>query len=79
MSQHKSLKSNSNVKARSVKKRWERLQTLIAKGKIIKSVFGLPKEKVIRFKVKAGKEDEKKEETFAEVAERIIKEKNAKK
>jgi len=58
MSQHPSLRSKSKDAAhRSVLKRYERLKSLKEKEKWDeeKSVFGLPKVKVMKFKVKKEK------------------------
>lgn len=55
MSQHRSLKSASRDKGiRSVLKRFEKIKTLLEKGKWKEgdSVFGLPKVKVMRLKLK---------------------------
>ncbi len=59
MSLHSSLKSSKYKNIRSVKKRYERLQSLLEKGKEVLSVFGLPKEKIIRLKIKKEKKEEK--------------------
>ena len=53
MSLHKSLRIDKfKNKQRSVRKRWERVKYLVdnSGGKIPPSIFGLPKEKVIRIK-----------------------------
>ena len=58
MSQHPSLRSKRRgVKFRSVLKRFERLLHLKEKEKWDegKSIFGLPKEKIVRFKIKKEK------------------------
>ena len=59
MSQHPSLRSSDkDKKARSVLKRYERIKTLEDKEKWDEkkdSVFGLPKVKVTRFKIKKEK------------------------
>jgi len=58
MSQHPSLRSSDKDKQhRSVLKRYERIKTLKDKEKWDdeKSVFGLPKVKVMRFKIKKEK------------------------
>ena len=55
MTQHPSLRSGSRQRQhRSVLKRFERLKHLIEKGEWEegKSIFGLPKIKLIRFKIK---------------------------
>ena len=62
MSIHPSLKSSKDKKIRSVRKRYERLKSLLEKGKDVLSVFTLPKEKMVRLKIKK----EKKEETSSE-------------
>ena len=62
MSIHKSLKSNKYKDKRSVHKRYERIRSLILKKKWDKehdSVYGLPKEKIIRYKIKKEKKEEK--------------------
>lgn len=65
MSQHPSLKtSSSGKKHRTVLKRYERLAALKEKG-ILKdedSVFGMPKLKIIRIKIKKEKAEEKPKE-----------------
>ena len=65
MSQHPSLKtSSSGKKHRTVLKRFERLAALKEKG-ILKeedSVFGMPKLKIIKIKIKKEKADEKPKE-----------------
>lgn len=65
MSQHPSLKtSSSGKKHRTVIKRYERLLALKEKG-ILKdedSVFGMPKLKIIKIKVKKEKAEEKPKE-----------------
>lgn len=58
MSIHPSLKP-SRTRLRSVRKRWERFKRLQEKDKRSKIVFGMPKERNIKFKVKK-KEKEKK-------------------
>jgi len=58
MSQHSSLKSGSKDKAhRSVWKRFERLKFLVDKGKWNEgdSIFGMPKMKLIKLKIKKEK------------------------
>lgn len=58
MSQHPSLRSKAKgTKFRSVLKRFERLRNLIEKEKWsdAMSIFGLPKLKVFRFKIKKEK------------------------
>ena len=58
MSQHPSLRSKGKgMKFRSVLKRFERLRDLVLKEKWTAdmSVFGLPKTKIIKFKVKKEK------------------------
>ena len=62
MSIHSSLKGHKNKSIRSVRKRYERLKALLEKEKDVLSVFALPKEKIIRLKIKK----EKKEETSSE-------------
>ncbi|MEI6863253.1 MAG: small basic protein [Candidatus Omnitrophota bacterium] len=65
MSQHPSLRSSDNdKKGRSVLKRYERISLLKdrEKWKEDDSVFGLPKVKIVKFKVK-------KEKAVAETAE----------
>jgi small basic protein (TIGR04137 family) len=60
MSMHQSLKGNNKGKKRSVRKRWERMRSLMLQKKFDKekqSVFGLPKEKVVRFKIKKEKKE----------------------
>ena len=58
MSQHPSLRSSEKMRQhRSVLKRYERLRLLKEKGLWDKegSVFGLPKVKMVRFKIKKEK------------------------
>ena len=61
MSMDKSLKRDKFSGVRNVRKRYERLQKLIRTGKFIDglSVFGLPKEKIRRLKIKVEKEKKK--------------------
>lgn len=69
MSVHPSLKSKGEGKGkRSVFKRFERLKELIEKEKrkAGDSIFGLPKLKVLRWKVKKVKKAEEVEATAAE-------------
>ncbi|MFH1782401.1 MAG: small basic protein [Candidatus Omnitrophota bacterium] len=65
MSQHPSLKtSKTGKKHRTVLKRYEKLSVLKEKG-ILKeddSVFGMPKLKIIRTKIKKEKAEEKPKE-----------------
>ena len=71
MSIHKSLKSDKYKDKRSVKKRYERLRSLILKEKWNKkhdSVYALPKEKIIRLKIKKEKEEKKEEQTLLNYA-----------
>ncbi|MBU1888135.1 MAG: small basic protein [Candidatus Omnitrophica bacterium] len=68
MSQHPSLKSSKvGNKLRSVLKRYERFFTLKDKGILQdeSSVFGLPKLKIVRTKIKKEKTAEKPEEGAA--------------
>jgi len=61
MSQHSSLRSKAkDTVHRSVLKRYERLKTLKEKEKwdVEKSVYGLPKQKIVKFKVKKEKSAE---------------------
>ena len=63
MSLHKSLKTYKHKAKRSVRKRHERLRSLMLKDKWDKehnSIYALPKEKIIRLKIK--KEKERKQE-----------------
>lgn len=70
MSIHKSLKSDRNASKRSVRKRWERIRSLILKKKFEQgqSPYGLPKEKVVKYKIKKEKKEQKEglEETINE-------------
>jgi hypothetical protein len=59
MSIHSSLKRNKKKK-KSVRKRLERYFELIKKGIKPETPFALPKEKVIKFKVKKKEKEEKK-------------------
>lgn len=65
MSQHRSLKSSKVGKGqRTVLKRYERFFTLKEKG-VLKngdSIFGMPKLKIVRTKIKKEKAEEKPEE-----------------
>jgi len=65
MSMHPSLKSERFKKIRSVNKRHERIAKLIRTEKWIEgmSVYGLPKEKILRIKLKI-KDEKKKEVNF---------------
>ncbi len=67
MSIHSSFKKNKN-EHRTVKKRWERLKALREKGKTVLSIFGLPKEKIIRYKLKKEPKEETKK-TLVEIAQ----------
>lgn len=58
MSIHPSFK-NKNREKRTVRKRWERFKTLCKKDKSPSSLFGLPKEKIVKFKIKKEKKEEK--------------------
>ena len=60
MSMHKSLKRDKYGKKRNVRKRYERLRKLVRTGKFIDglSIFGLPKEKIRRLKIKVEKKKE---------------------
>lgn len=72
MSLHPSLKSSKlGKKHRTVLKRYERLSALKEKGmkKDDTSVFGMPKLKIVRVKVKKEKAEEKSEETSAAATE----------
>jgi len=63
MSLHRSLKTDKFKKKRSVRKRYERMRSLMLQEKWDKecsSVFALPKEKII-FKVKKSEEQKAKE------------------
>ena len=71
MSQHPSLKSNTKGKAhRSVWKRFERLKFLVEKDKWVEgnSIFGLPKMKLLKLKIKKEKAAEAGAEAGAEGA-----------
>ena len=62
MSIHHSLKTNTNAPKRSVRKRYERLRSLMLKNKWDKkhsSIYALPKEKIVRLKIKKEKKEEK--------------------
>lgn len=58
MSLHSSLKSDRYKPKRNVRKRYERIQALLEKGKEVLTAFALPKEKIIRLKVKKDKKEE---------------------
>ena len=59
MSIHKSLKPNKKT-YRTVRKRFERFKSLKEKGINPTSILGLPKEKIIKLKIKKEKKEEKK-------------------
>ncbi len=62
MSMHKSLKIYPfKNRRRSVRKRYERLRSLRLqnKWKLGQSIFALPKEKILKTKIKKDKENEK--------------------
>jgi len=66
MSIHRSLKTNKFKPKRSVRKRWERLQKLQKNLKWLEknySVYGIPKEKIVRLKLKIKQKKEEKEDT----------------
>ncbi len=73
MAQHPSLRSSSKSKQhRSVLKRFEKIEALKKKGlwkEDEDSVFGLPKVKVVRFKVKKEKAPEAAEAVQAQTEE----------
>ena len=77
MSIHSSLK-NKDKKRKSVRNRLQRYLELLKKGSTPKSVFALPKEKIIEFKVKK-KEKEKKVEVVESLIIPITSEPKAKK
>lgn len=71
MSQHSSLKSSEKGKAhRSVWKRFERLKFLVEKDKWAEgdSIFGLPKMKLLKLKIKKEKAEAPAEGAVAEGA-----------
>ena len=77
MSQHPSLKtSRTGKKLRTVLKRYERFFKLKDKGLLQdgSSVFGMPKLKIIRTKIKKEKAAEKTEDAAAVPAEGVAKE-----
>jgi len=60
MSMHKSLKGTQDKYKRSVRKRYERLRSLILKEKWDRehnNIFSLPKEKIVRLKIKKEKKE----------------------
>jgi len=59
MSMDKSLRRNKWLPKRNVRKRFERIQKLIKEAKYLKSVYNLPKEKIVRLKIKKLKEEKK--------------------
>ena len=59
MSIHPTFRQEKYGKQRTVHTRRERLEALIKKGIDIKSVYGLSKEKIIKFKIKKDKKEEK--------------------
>ncbi len=75
MAQHPSLRSSSKSKQhRSVLKRFEKIEVLKKKGlwkEDEDSVFGLPKVKVVRFKVKKEKAEETAQATEAQTEEAV--------
>lgn len=61
MSMHKSLKTNKFKPARNVRKRFERIEKLKRNMKWVESqsVYGLPKEKIVKIKTKIKEKIEK--------------------
>ena len=59
MSMHRSLKRDKWGTKRNVRKRFERIQKLIKEARYLKSVYNLPKEKIVRLKIKKLKEEKK--------------------
>ena len=86
MSQHKSLKVNKWKTKRSVNKRWERLAKLNRTLKWVEgmSVYGLPKEKILRIKLKIKEKKEtlteaqKQAELYSSVFDKLKKKKESK-
>lgn len=81
MSIHRSLKSNTNQSKRTVHKRWERVRSLMLQKKFDRekdSVFGLPKQKIIKYKIKKEKK-EKEEKSLVELATTPVEDKKEKK
>ena len=78
MSIHKSFKSNDKGKKRTVHKRWERIRSLMLQKKFEEgqSVYGLPKQKIVKLKIR--KEKKEKVEGLTPVAE-LAKDNNKKK
>lgn len=81
MSIHQSLKTNSNKYKRSVRKRYERLRSLLLQQKWDKehsSIFALPKEKIVRLKIKKIKEEKSEKDlvTYVKEAEKKAKKKS---
>jgi len=63
MSLHRSLKSKIDKHKRSVRKRYERLRSLILQEKWDREhsdIYALPKEKIVRLKIKKIKEEKEK-------------------
>jgi small basic protein (TIGR04137 family) len=61
MSIHRSLKGNKWKEKRNVRTRRERIQTLIKEARYLKkirSAYSLPKEKIVRLKIKKLKKKE---------------------
>jgi len=80
MSIHKSLKSSQSSKSkRTVHKRWERMRSLMLQKKFDsgQSVWGLPKEKIVKYKIKKDKKEEK-EKSLVEIAQENKKDKSKK-
>ena len=61
MSIDKSLKTDRFKQKRNVRTRRERIQKLIKEARYLKSVYNLPKEKIVRLKIKKLKEEKPKE------------------
>ena len=82
MSQHPSLKRNLWKTKRTVRKRYERLRSLMLQKKWDKehsNIFKLAKEKIIRLKVKKEKKEEKLEAPLllSEIAKQNYKKKKS--
>lgn len=72
MSQHKSLKRDKWKNKRNVRKRYERIAKLIKEAKYLKSVYNLPKEKIVRLKIKKLKEEKKKDDLLTSITPPIL-------
>ena len=70
MSQHKSLKTERFKQKRNVEKRWERIAKLKRNEKWVESmsVYGLPKDKILRLKLKIKEEKKEAQQDLIDLA-----------